>query len=132
MPTYKVKRQLELVESALNLFIYAQDQWCEWPKLEECISAVDYSELPEEQLSWFAEFIINCCFRVWRTWEEDKERNRVLEKDICFIINNYDWNAFKFARQKGADKETTTWKTLAIDKDNLNIQEIEWLRSKCK
>lgn len=130
--TYLRISNLEAVEGLLNLFMYAEQHWCQWNKLEEAIAEVDYNKLTDEYLDWFIEFMANCCFRVWRSTKEDPELNRVKDEAQAFMIINYDWNAYRFGRQKGLDKDLTTKNIVYIDKDKLDEKEIKWLRSKCK
>lgn len=125
-------KQEEAIQSFLSLFVYAEQQWCDWDGLEESIMQADYDKFSEEYADWFIEFLANCCFRVWRSFQEDKNYNYVKESDGIFLIHNYDWNAFKFAKQHGADKEVTTKYAMAIDGNKLNEKELKWLRSKCK
>lgn len=120
------------VEIMLDLFVRCEEKWCHWDKLEESIAKVDYDQFSDKYLEWFEEFLINCAFRIWRSSKEDPELNRVKDEGQAFMIINYDWNAYKFGRQKGLDKDLTTKKILCIDKSNLNDKEIKWLRSKCK
>lgn len=130
---YNLKVQdCEAVASLLDLFVYAEQKWCTWDKLEDSIAEVDYEKLSEEELNWFVEFLANCVMRVWRSSKEEAMLNQVIDKENCFLIKKYDWNAYKFARQNGADKYVTTPQMVGIDKDNLSEAEIKWLRSKCK
>lgn len=122
----------EAIEALLNLFVYSEQHWCQWDKLEDSIAEVDYDSLSDKYAEWFVEFLANCCMRVWRSSKEDTEVNRVRDEGQAFMIVNYDWNAFRFGKQKGLDKDLTTNKILCIDKTNLNEKEIKWLRSKCK
>lgn len=124
--------EVEAIEGLLTLFIYSEQQWCQWDKLEDAIAEVDYDHLSSEYQGWFVEFLANCCMRVWRSRKEGIKYNEVKEEDVCIFIHNYDWNAFRFGKQKGLEKELTTCKILCIDKANLNDKEIKWLRSKCK
>lgn len=125
-------RQDEAIFHFLELFAYAEQKWCDWEQLENAIVEVDYDKFTPEYADWFIEFLVNCIFRVWRSSIEDTDYNRVRERDNIFIICNYDWNAFKFAKQHGADKDITTKLSVAIDGDKLNEKEIKWLRRKCK
>lgn len=130
---YNLKVQdCEAVTSLLDLFVYAEQKWCTWDKLEDSIAEVDYEKLNEEELNWFIEFLANCVMRVWRSIKPNEELNTVKEKDMAFLINNYDWNAYKFCIKNGADKYITTKNIVGVDGYNLTEQEIKWLRSKCK
>lgn len=122
----------EAVTSLLDLFVYTEQKWCTWEKLEESIAKVDYEKLNEEELNWYVEFLVNCVMRVWRTVTPDEGLNKVKENDVGFTIYNYDWNAYRYGRQKNVDKDVTAKKVIIIDKDYLSPAEIKWLRSKCK
>lgn len=124
--------ELEAASALENLFAFAEQKWCQWDKLEESIAKVDYEKLPEEELDWFVEFLANCVMRVWRSSKEDPELNRVKEKDMAFVITNYDWNAYKFCVKNGADKLITTKNVIGVDGYNLTEKEVKWLRSKCE
>lgn len=124
--------QIEGVEGLLNLFAFAEQRWCTWDKLEEKIAEVKYEQFTEEYLDWFIDFLMNAVMRIWRTSKPDENLNRVRDEGQAFLICNYDWNAYKFGRQKGLDQDLTTKTIVCIDKDNLTEQEIEWLRSKYK
>lgn len=130
--TYGRVSNLEAVEGLLNLFVYAEQHWCQWDKLEEKIAEVDYEKLSDEYLEWFVDFLANCCFRVWRNTEPDNSLNRVEEVAEGFFIKNFDWNAFRFGMQHGLDKYVTTKNVIGIHMDSLTEKEIKWLRSKCK
>lgn len=123
---------LEAIEGLLDLFVYIEQRWYQWDKLEEAIAKVKYEELSDEHLEWFVDFLANCCFRIWRTTGANNNLNGVKEVTNGFLINNYDWNAFKFGRQHELDKYTTTYNLIAIARDSLSEAEIKWLRSKCK
>ncbi len=120
----------EAVTSLLDLFVYTEQKWCTWDKLEESIAEVNYENLNKEELGWFIEFLANCVFRMWRSRKEDSALNRVTEDDVCFFIHNYNWNAFKFGKQKGLDQDLTTKNVICIDKEKLSDKEIKWLESK--
>lgn len=122
----------EAIESLLTLFVYTEQHWCKWNALEDRIAEVDYDKFTEEYKEWFIEFLANVVMRLWRSSKEDTDFNRVKFDDPAFLISNYDWNAFRFGKQKGLDQDLTTRSILCIDKDNLTEQEIKWLRSKCK
>lgn len=132
MSKYLYVKQDEAINSFISLFVYAEQQWGDWEQLENAIAEVEYTEFTPEYADWFIEFLANCVLRVWRSEKEEPNYNRVQEKDNIFTISNYDWNAFKFAKQHGADKEVITKMSVAIDGDKLNEKEIKWLRSKCK
>lgn len=121
---------LEAAAGVLDFFVFAEQKWCTWDKLEESIAKVDYEKLKDKELDWFIEFMSNCIFRVWRSSKENPKLNEVKEDAIGFFIYNYDWNAYKFACEKGNDKEIRTDNILLIDKEKLSTAEIKWLRSK--
>lgn len=126
--------QDEAIAGLLNLFVYAEQHWCEWPNLEDNIAEVDYNNLPNEELEWFIEFLANICLRVWRSIPDKakKPMNKVEDGGEGFLIFNYDWKAFKFAKQKGADNDLTTRDLVCVMHKNLNEEEMRWLRSKVK
>lgn len=130
--TYGRVSTLEAVSGILDLFVYAEQHWCQWDKLEEAIAEVDYELFSDEYLEWFIEFVANAVLRVWYTRKEDAELNRVKEQDGCFYIRNYDWNAFKFGKQHGLDKQLLTKEVFILNGNSLTEREIEMLRSKCK
>lgn len=129
--SYLKVRQNEVIDSLLTVFVYAEQKAGDWDKLEESIATVKYEEFSERYKDWFIEFLYYACFRVWNGCKDD-ELNRVKDEEQAFMVINYDWNAFKFGKQKGLDPDLTTRKILCIDKDNLTEQEIKWLKSKCK
>lgn len=123
--------QAEAIEGLLNLFTFAEQHWCNWDKLEDKIAEIDYDNFDEAESDLFIEFLANVCMRVWRSSSEPP-LNETSEDESSFLIKNYDWNAFKFGRQHGVDKDITTKAMFVIDKKNLNDKEIAQLRRKCK
>lgn len=130
--TYNRLSQEDVVHHFLGFFVYAQEEWCRWDKLEDAIAVVRYEELSDSHLNWFIEFLANVCLRVWKSSKEETELNRVEEFEEGFFIKNYDWNAFKFGKQHGVNKYVITKTTLTLDKDNLKEKEVKWLRSRCQ
>lgn len=125
---------LEAAAGLLDLFVYAEQHWCTWDKLEEKIAEVDYEKFSDKHLDWFIEFMANVVLRVWRR-QPDKASsplNQVEDVGEGFMIKNYDWNGFKFAKQHKAEKELTTKDMVCIFLKDLSEKEIKWLRSKCK
>lgn len=132
MSKYLYVKQDEAINSFLSLFVYAEQQWGDWEQLENAIAEVEYKDFTPEYADWFIEFLANCVFRVWGSKKEDPNLNQVREDKAGFIIQNYDWNAFKFAKQKGSEKELVTKNLIAVTKSSLTDKELKWLRSKCE
>lgn len=133
MSTYLHVYQDEAINSFLSLFVYAEQQWSEWRELEDKIAEVDYDRFSSEDADLFIEFLANVVLRVWHSTPEQSKMplNRVEDIGEGFIIYNYDWNSFKFAKEKGADKDITFKNSIVVPLKNLTDKEIKWLRSKC-
>lgn len=132
MTKFLTVKQDEAIFHFLELFAYAEQKWCDWEQLENAIVEVDYDKFTPEYADWFVEFLANCVLRVWRSKQEDPNLNQVQENDTGFFIFNYDWNAFKFSKQKGGEKELATKNIIAVTRTSLADKEIKWLRSRCK
>lgn len=131
--TYGKASLLETVDGLLDLFVYVEQRWSQWDRLEESIAEVDYKALSNEELEWFVDFLFNACSRVRWSTKEKTPYNEVSKKENdCFFIKNYNWKAFKFSKQKGVDDLLTTNYIVCIPTENLSESEIRWLESKCK
>lgn len=128
--THAWKRQTQTIEGILCVFVEGERLWGDWSELENAIAKVDYDQLDYATRDRFIEFLCNACLRIWK--REPRPLNQVEEIDGGFIINDYDWNAFLFAKQHLADEDLTTPSKICVDNTNVNTAEKKWLRSKCK
>lgn len=131
MPTLYIQPS-EAIDHLLGVLVYCEQHHCEWTHLENNLMQIDYDKFDDEKKEWFAEFLMYLILRIWYSDKEDTNFNRVSSCEEGFLIENYDWKAFQFAKSKQVDPILIRFSKLLVGKHLLSEKECKWLQSKCK
>lgn len=131
MATYADEERERQLNALLETFFTMNKRKLDWHELEDSITESGYDTMSPEEQQEFLWFLCHACLRVWSA-PEVLPLNTVTEDKSGFMIKNYDWKSYRWAKKKGVPEEMFLANIIGVPFSVLDGKETNWLRAKVK